>query len=992
MSGSGRGGGYSVIMNTDDWELLGRYARQKDEAAFAELVARYLNLVYSAALRQTGDPEAARDVTQEVFTSLARKARRLDRAVILSGWLHQATRFAVQGVQRGARRRQQREQEAAMQKQTEEPDRWAELAPLLDDVVNDLEADDRSAVLLRFFERRPLAEVGRTLGITEEAARKRVSRAVDKLRDLYERRGIATTSAGLAAALLAHTSAAAPTALATAIASAATTSAAPGLLTWFTLPKLATGFVAAAVTAYVIFSPRENLEPAMDPLDQAGVTVVDYTESPTVAATSATAPGNGVENSAATDAREENGEVPADLVLELRSKTTGEPVAGVELDYWAWGSGGYFKRQTLHADANGVCAVMLPENPTRFHFITAKEGLADTKLEWFPERGEVVPPRYVLQLEDAVPIGGIVVDADGNPVAGAKVGFNDEQKPPSLNSPESHHFGWVEVATDEQGRWQINRLADGIIDEIYGSAKHLEHVGTPLVFTSKDRAVEEALRKGQHTFQLGRAIEAKGKIVDSFGLPLPYVNILVGRIGDSGRREGVASADGTFSITGCKPGESLVTASRAGYAAQTVKATLSEGSEPLVLTLMAGKTLRLRVVDTKGNPVPGANVWLDTFDQRFGDNAVPVQANFNPKTGDDGRVVWNEAPDAELSFDIAKSGFMRRDKIMLRPTDEEHIITLQPAVTISGTVTDALTSQPIPRFRIITGWPKDPRHPAATKDGWYGWSTIDRFILNFSDGRFQHTYDEQVLGGIANPGYVLKFQAEGYAAHVSRVISGDERHAELHVKLTPAAGIVARVLDTNGSVVRGLDVALLTAGSQLSLQPRSMRGMENIGRVTTDERGEFLVPADEEIEVIMVSGSVGFALVEAEAVRNRQIIQLRPWARLAGTLLRAGNPVSGAEVGVSFDTAWGVPLSLQVPRSVTDAEGKFTFDQLPPLPLRVNQYLPGGSAGNRPAWTVVEVSRVDLTDGNTNPIVVDLPSNSKPFRPNVKTASDTATP
>lgn len=524
------------MMNTDDWELLGRYARQQDEAAFAELVARYLNLVYSAALRQTGDPEAARDVAQEVFTSLARKARKLDRAVILSGWLHQATRFAVQRVQRGAHRRQQREQEAAMLKSNEEPDRWAEIAPLLDDVVNDLEADDRSAVLLRFFERRPLVEVGHSLGITEEAARKRVSRAVDKLRELYERRGIATTSAGLAAALLAHTSSAAPAALATAIASAVT-SASPGLFAWFTLTKLATGFVAIAVVAYVIFSPRENREPAIDPLDQAGVTVVDFTEPP-IAATSANAPANDLENSTAADAGEVNGEIRADLVLELKSKTTGEPVVGVELDYWAWGSGGYFKRQPLHTDANGVCAVMLPENPTRFHLITSKEGLADTKLEWFPERGEAVPPRYVLQLEDAVPIGGRVVDADGNPVVGAKVGFNNEQKPPSLNSPESHQFGWVEVATDEQGRWRINRLADGIIDGIYGNAKHPEHVDTPLVFTSKDRTVDKAMRKGVHAFQLGRAIEARGKVVDSFGLPLPYVDILVGQIGMSAGARG----------------------------------------------------------------------------------------------------------------------------------------------------------------------------------------------------------------------------------------------------------------------------------------------------------------------------------------------------------------------------------------------------------------------------------------------------------------------
>src|SRR5690606_10339588 len=113
---------------------------------------------------------------------------------------------------------------------------------------------------------------------------------------------------------------------------------------------------------YLTFSPRENREPAMDPLDQAGVTAVDYTESP-IAATSAGTLGDGLENSIATDAREENGEVRADLMLELRSKTTGEPVAGVEIEYRVSGIGRYFDWQTLYADAQGVCGVMLPEKP-----------------------------------------------------------------------------------------------------------------------------------------------------------------------------------------------------------------------------------------------------------------------------------------------------------------------------------------------------------------------------------------------------------------------------------------------------------------------------------------------------------------------------------------------------------------------------------------------------------------------------------------------------
>jgi len=246
-----------------DAELLSRYATDHSESAFSELIRQHVDLVYSAALRMVnGDVHRAQDVTQQVFSELARQAKRLAKHPALAGWLYTTTRLMAMRVNRTEQRRKAREQEAnAMNELLREPAReepdWERLGPVLEDAMHELGEKDRFAVLLRFFQNKSLKEVGAALDMNENAARMRVERALEKLRLQLQRRRVTSTTATLAAVLATNAVAAAPPAFVTTLASASLvgTAAATGTtltaLKLITMTKLQTAIVSAAVVAGV---------------------------------------------------------------------------------------------------------------------------------------------------------------------------------------------------------------------------------------------------------------------------------------------------------------------------------------------------------------------------------------------------------------------------------------------------------------------------------------------------------------------------------------------------------------------------------------------------------------------------------------------------------------------------------------------------------------------------------------------------------------------
>src|SRR5688572_15586538 len=255
----------------DSQALLAEYATNGTETAFREIVSRYLDFVYSTAIRLVdGNTQLAEDVTQTVFISLAKHARSLSSGVMLGGWLHQRTFHLATKAARGERRRQIREREAVAMNDLQDDSnaQWRAVAPILYEAIRQLAPADRMAVLLRFFERRDFRSVGRALGSHEDAARMRVNRAVEKLHALLKARGASLSTTTLATVLAAETVVAAPPALATVAASAALASASAGTAITFlniiTMTKLKAGLTTAlvlalATTAVVQHRSRANL-------------------------------------------------------------------------------------------------------------------------------------------------------------------------------------------------------------------------------------------------------------------------------------------------------------------------------------------------------------------------------------------------------------------------------------------------------------------------------------------------------------------------------------------------------------------------------------------------------------------------------------------------------------------------------------------------------------------------------------------------------------
>ncbi|HEX3797918.1 MAG TPA: sigma-70 family RNA polymerase sigma factor [Verrucomicrobiae bacterium] len=963
---------------TPDIELLTQYVKRRDEATFAELVRRHLDHVYSTALRLvSGDAHLAEDVCQLVFADLARKADSLANCNALSSWLHVSARFAAAKLVRTEQRRRQREQATLAMPSTtpnSEPD-WDQVRPILDETIAELDDADRDALSLRYFEKKPFTEVGSALGVSENAARMRVDRAVDKLRSRLALRGITSTLAALGTALAQEIVAPAPAALGAKIVgqTMAGIGAAGVSAGGFTLAaKL--GFaalaIAALVTVGILAQPKKTVVTQEAAISAAGgggtaASVPETTSTKQMPLAKARALAKVVKQDAP--------------VLHLVDKSTGAAIPDQTIGLLGWARGSQTLVEKKVELKDGQCVSPFDPNYMSgdYWIITHVEGYADTRLRWVRQRGDVIPDAYTVELVPPVLLHGTVVDPQGSPVAEASVEFGCSGMWESETGPEDHRFDQVKVTTDAQGHWEMNRIAEDVLPFISGDASHPKYSRVGFSPTAPLETLAK-LRDGSYVFQLGVAGGVVGRVVNTNGEPITNALVRAGYVDEVNSRTTHTDENGMFELTGCKPGDTPVTASMKGYAPAVISVNVGSNSTPISLTLTEGKTLRLRVVDAKGRPIKKASVWYASLDLNL---PTPLpQVEFQRKADEEGRIVWEHAPDQALPLQFSADGYLEQEHETesIRPDDSEHVITLSRALFISGTVRDADSGDLLPKFRLSIGTVQ----PTGRGDVTPWWSPIDRFNPLLAGGQFRKSLDEPVIGGTSNLGYIFRFSAEGYKPEVTRLYQPDEGAQELDINLHKAKEVQITVYRADGTIAIGAQAGLMAPGVERSLgvgRFTSMYGaLDPVWIRTTDASGQFMLPDDDGVQEIAIVDPSGFVSVAPNELRKAGVAHLQPWARVQGVVMWNGRPLAKEALNLMRTYSPGknlYKLDFELFRTETDAEGRFEFAKVPPGAFQVMRWVPSKDNEGRQMNMGVPIADFELKGGETNELTLDADVN-----------------
>jgi hypothetical protein len=306
---------------------------------------------------------------------------------------------------------------------------------------------------------------------------------------------------------------------------------------------------------------------------------------------------------------------------------------------------------------------------------------------------------------------------------------------------------------------------------------------------------------------------------------------------------------------------------------------------------------------------------------------------------------------------------MRLSDVILRADNTEHLITLPDALVISGTVRDASTGLPIPKFRIITGWPSSHRDTTQVS-----WSSLDRFWMTFEGGRFKHVFEEPVVGGTTERNFVLKFEADGYAPFISRVVKAEEVKVDFDIALQPAASSVVTVLLPDGRPAAGADVGLVSPGANLNLLHGTFDRSQSGGNLSrADAQGKFKLSPDSSITRVIVAHPDGFAEATMESIVNNPLITLQPWGRIEGTYLSGGAPVAGAELLIQLHRVdLSVRCDLTAYRLTTGSDGRFIFPQVPPGKRSLVRLVPQGQN----TWTHKVLQEVEVSPGQITQVTL----------------------
>ncbi len=930
--------GIGTTAGLTEAQLLERFLTGRDEAAFEGLVSLHGPMVLGICRRLLRDPRDVEDAFQATFLILVRKAGALRDRELLGNWLYGvAYRVAARARVNASRRRSRegpRAEEPVIEPMSELDQH--ELCSVLDEEIIRLPEKYRRAVVLCYLEGWTHEEAACRLGCPVGTVKSRLYGARERLRVRLTRRGLAPSAVLSGATLSADAvSAAVPARLVE-----ETVRAAVGLSLSGTG---ATGVVSAAIarlTEEVLKIMFLNKLKTFAWLIPALGLAVAVTVAGGLLAT-------GGAQGAIRSAPAPNGEAPAAdqaqplagaaRILDVRvvAAQTGAVVSGAHVLLDGPGS------NRGVTDAEGHCPVPLgtdgPILGSRWISVW-KDGFSPVRIDFSPrDLNDKAFATYTAELEPAGPMGGIVQDEQGWPIAGAQVDLSLASRGPIRFRGRGREMfilgGFDPLTTDALGRWRCHLLPDVLTDDdrIEIRLSHPDFV-SDVTEPSRPRPSIKSLRDGTSVLVMTKGFPAAGTVSGPEGQPVAGAAVSLSWKNDRSPRSPEryttkADPNGHFRFDHARPGEQALTALAPGLAPELTRIEVTAGVNAFAVQLRPGRTIHGRVVDEKGNPVAGVAVHVDSW---RGYSTL----DWSAETDADGRFRWDHAPDDAVPLRFFKASYGRPVRREVGAGSGEVAVALKSALRIRGTVVDAETGKPIDDFRLVPGLSGSPRGPSGLN------SQLPRWRLDGAQLGRAGRYEFGFAGYAPKLPRFLRVEAEGYLPAESRSYADDEGDQTFDVRLRRSANLAGVIRLPDGSPLAGATVLLSTPSDFVRLEDGRLNGERVQGpRMDTEADGRFSFSPQAGPFTVVVVSDRGVAMVDDVSLPGSRDVTIQPWARIEGTVRVGARPGVGQAV-VAIAQRWpGArgPEFLSISHGVAANDGRFVIDRVVPGPVEVGR-------------------------------------------------------
>ena len=555
---------------------------------------------------------------------------------------------------------------------------------------------------------------------------------------------------------------------------------------------------------------------------------------------------------------------------------------------------------------NGDFRVTYDSKPTFVSLYCRSDGKTPVSGSWsgnqMLESSEEV---FVVTLPTPKPMGGRVVDEEGDPIKGAMVSLLTSTDGQRLRPARAYYS-----KTDGEGKWTC-RVTPPDIQSVSLRLEHPDYISDNYFGQTRRNASVGNLQALAHVSVMRKGITVSGTVVGPDGQPLPGATVYQGsdRFG-SRYPETKTDNEGKFAFTNCSRGTMVLTFVAKDLAPELIEIRVAEDFlEPVKVKLTSGKTLTIKVVDPEGNPVPGARIPVEEW---RGHRSLMTEKS-RSRTDSNGVFQWKHAPEDVVKCDVLVQGYLVHRGVEFTAREEPYIVNLVRPLVVKGAVVDAGTGKAIDHFQVIPQihWGTDQSRLNRSR------------AVDCRDGKYQFKFT------FPREGYSLKIEAEGYAPQVSTVFKSDEGEVKFDFKLVKSSGITATVVSGDGEPVEGAIVALIeNLTGHVRIRGGLIDNLESIPSTRTDENGQFSLVTDSDNWRLFICHDLGFAKVTSKGFEAGKTQKLSPWAVIAGRDLKSVDGKTPVVIAL-LNTTGGKDGQVDQEATV-NSRGDFEFTRVMP--------------------------------------------------------------